>query len=301
MEIAILLIAWLVVIVSFFVLALQVFIALIEFKLTTLAGFVLVPFALWNKSAFLAERVLGAVVSSGIKILVLAVIVGIGTTLFGEFTAAMAGDDPTVESALALVLASIALFGIFGPGIATGLVSGAPQLGAGAAVGTAGAVVGAGVAGGALAVGAGRLGFGAARSATSAGSRMTGAAAGAYRLGAASSGETGVASVGAGIAGVGRAGAGAVGSRARSIASSIVAGPKEAFAAGERSTWSATGGGGLSDSSSAPDTAPTSPDWARRLQSQRRTDAAVSATVHAVRDGDRPGGGANPSIAEDER
>ncbi|RNC97028.1 MAG: P-type conjugative transfer protein TrbL [Oricola sp.] len=303
MEIAILLIAWLVVIVSFFVLAVQVFIALIEFKLTTLAGFVLVPFALWNKSAFLAERVLGAVVSSGIKILVLAVIVGIGTTLFGEFTAAMAGDDPTVESALALVLASIALFGlgIFGPGIATGLVSGAPQLGAGAAVGTAGAVVGAGVAGGALAVGAGRLGMGAARSATSAGSRIAGGATGAYRLGAASSGETGVASVGAGIAGVGRAGAGAVGSRARSIATGIVAGPKEAFAAGERSAWSATGGGGLSDSSSAPDTAPTSPDWARRLQSQRRTDAAVSATVHAVRDGDRPGGGANPSIAEDER
>jgi len=52
------------------------------------------------------------------------------------------------------VLASLALFGlgIFGPGIATGLVSGAPQLGAGAAVGTglavaglgAGAVIGAG-------------------------------------------------------------------------------------------------------------------------------------------------------------
>ena len=45
-----------------------------------------VPFALWNKTAFLAERVLGNVVSSGIKVLVLAVIVGIGTGLFAEFT-----------------------------------------------------------------------------------------------------------------------------------------------------------------------------------------------------------------------
>ena len=53
--IAVLFLAWLVLIVSFFVLAVQLFITLIEFKLTTLAGFVLVPFALWNKTAFLQE------------------------------------------------------------------------------------------------------------------------------------------------------------------------------------------------------------------------------------------------------
>ncbi|MCL2420131.1 MAG: P-type conjugative transfer protein TrbL, partial [Conexibacteraceae bacterium] len=45
-EIAVLMAAWLVVLVSFFVLAIRVFITLIEFKLTTLAGFVLVPFGL---------------------------------------------------------------------------------------------------------------------------------------------------------------------------------------------------------------------------------------------------------------
>ncbi|EPS0592652.1 P-type conjugative transfer protein TrbL, partial [Pseudomonas aeruginosa] len=76
--IVVLFIAWLVVILCFFVLAVQLFITLIEFKLTTLAGFVLIPFALWNKTSFLAEKVLGNVVSSGIKVLVLAVIVGIG-------------------------------------------------------------------------------------------------------------------------------------------------------------------------------------------------------------------------------
>src|SRR5208283_1278037 len=63
--------------------ALAVFVRfLIEFKLTTLAGFVLVPFGLFGRTAFLAERVLGNVVSSGVKILVLAVIVGIGSTIF---------------------------------------------------------------------------------------------------------------------------------------------------------------------------------------------------------------------------
>ncbi len=85
--IVVLFIAWLVVILCFFVLAVQLFITLIEFKLTTLAGFVLIPFALWNKTSFLAEKVLGNVVSSGIKVLVLAVIVGIGSGLFAEFGA----------------------------------------------------------------------------------------------------------------------------------------------------------------------------------------------------------------------
>lgn len=83
--IVVLLLAWIVVVISFFILAVQLFVTLIEFKLTTLAGFVLVPFALWNKTAFLAEKVLGNVVSSGIKVLVLAVIVGIGSTIFGQF------------------------------------------------------------------------------------------------------------------------------------------------------------------------------------------------------------------------
>ena len=41
--IVVLFLAWLVVIITFFVLAVQLFITLIEFKLTTLAGFVLVP------------------------------------------------------------------------------------------------------------------------------------------------------------------------------------------------------------------------------------------------------------------
>ncbi|MGU2390836.1 P-type conjugative transfer protein TrbL [Pseudomonas aeruginosa] len=162
--IVILFLAYLVVIVCFFVLAVQLFITLIEFKLTTLAGFVLVPFALWNKTAFLAEKVLGNVVSSGVKVLVLAVIVGIGTGLFAEFQAHP--DEPSIDHALVVMLASLALLalGIFGPGIATGLISGGPQLGAGAMAGAA-----LGTAGMAVAVGAAATGVGAA---VAAGARM---------------------------------------------------------------------------------------------------------------------------------
>src|SRR6266545_3507882 len=147
-QIFVLMIAWLVILVAFFILAVQLFVTLIEFKLTTLAGFVLVPFGLFNKTAFLAKRVLGNIVASGVKVLMLAVIVGIGSTLFSQFTLS-APNPPTIDDALSLVLASVALLGlsIFGPGIAAGLGSGAPQLGAGAAVGTALTVGGLGVAG----------------------------------------------------------------------------------------------------------------------------------------------------------
>ena len=167
--IAVLGLAWLVVILSFFILAVQLFVTLIEFKLTTLAGFVLIPFALWGKTAFLAERVLGSVVSAGIKILVLAVIVGIGTSLFGQFTVP-AGQTLTINNVLASMLASLALLGLgmYGPGIATGLVAGAPQLGAGAAAGTMLAGGGVALAAGAAAAGVGVGGFRLARGVASA-------------------------------------------------------------------------------------------------------------------------------------
>ena len=125
--------------------AIQLFVSLIEFKLTTLAGFVLVPFGLFGRTAFLAEKVLGNVVSSGVKVLVLAVIVGIGSTIFSQFTTGF-NNPPTISDALTLILAALSLLGltIFGPGIANGLIAGGPQLGAGAAVGTGLAVAGIG-------------------------------------------------------------------------------------------------------------------------------------------------------------
>ncbi|NQD95858.1 P-type conjugative transfer protein TrbL, partial [Pseudomonas sp. CrR25] len=89
--------------------------------------------------------------------------------LFAEFQAVP--DEPSIDHALVVMLASLALLGlgIFGPGIATGLVSGAPQLGAGAAAGTA--LGAAGMAAGAAAIATGVGG------AVLAGARMTPGAA----------------------------------------------------------------------------------------------------------------------------
>ena len=222
-------------ILSFFILAVQLFITILEFKLTTLAGFVLVPFALWGKTAFLAERVLGNVVASGIKVMVLAVIVGIGTTFFHAFIHALPGPRASLKEAMTLVLASLSLFGlgIFGPGIATGLVAGAPQLGAGAAIGTARRwpaarcwpVPAPGLGGG---------GLGAIR----AGSALGSGASTAYRLGQATSGETGLAGVGAGLAGVARAAGGA----ARQGMGSVAIAGSERWTGRAQAAWRATGG-----------------------------------------------------------
>src|SRR5262245_32936852 len=183
-QITILLFTWIVVLLAFFILAIQLFVTLIEFKLTTLVGFVLMPFGLFGKTAFAAERVLGNVISSGVKILVLAVVAGIGSTLFAQFTAGFGGNQPTVESAMALVLGALSLLGlgIFGPGIANGIVSGGPQLGAGSAVGTGLAAGGVVAAGAALAAGGAAL----AGSAVAGGRAIAGASLSAFRAGGAS-------------------------------------------------------------------------------------------------------------------
>jgi type IV secretion system protein TrbL len=305
LQIFILLIAWLVVIVAFFVLAVQLFVALIEFKLTTLAGFVLVPFGLFNRTAFLAERVLGNVVASGIKVLVLAVIVGIGTTLFSQFTQGFGNNQPSLETALSIVLASLSLLGlgIFGPSIASGLAAGAPQLGAGAVAGTALAAGGLGVAaamgiGGGIGLVGAALRGGAAVART--GASVAGGAASAYHLGAATSGETGVKSAAAGIAGAGKAGIGAAAAPMRQTSERIANAFRARFDAGSRAAYIATGGNvrevGASVSGEASGTAP---DWVSRMCRSQHFSHGLSASAHAVRSGDHGGGSTRVDLSED--
>src|SRR3546814_462837 len=74
-QIACLFLAWALVLLAFFILAVQLFVTLIEFKLTSLAGFVLIPFGLFANSAFLAGLVLVNVFSSGIMCLGLSVFI----------------------------------------------------------------------------------------------------------------------------------------------------------------------------------------------------------------------------------
>jgi len=312
--ILVLFLAWLVVVLCFFVLAIQLFITLIEFKLTTLAGFVLVPFALWNKTSFLAEKVLGNVVASGVKVLVLAVIVGIGSGLFTQFQ--VHPDEPSLDHALVIMLASLTLLalGIFGPGIATGLVSGAPQLGAGAmagaAIGAAGTAVAVGAAatgvGGAVAAGArmapaaAKLAGSGARAATSAAS----SAKSAFQAGSAAAGGGAKGAV-AGLGNVAKTGAQAAGRGAASRASAV----GQRMAAPFRDGWNgaaADNGAGAASGQGAGEATPSAssaqtqeqPAWAKRLHRRQQLTHAATTTAHALRGGDGGGSGQGPSLRD---
>lgn len=280
-QIAILLIAWLIVVISFFVMAIQLFVSLIEFKLTTLAGFVLVPFGLFGRTAFLAEKVLGNVVASGVKILVLAVIVGIGSTIFGQFTGGF-NNPPTINDALTLILASLSLLGlaIFGPGIANGLIAGGPQLGAGAAIGTSLAAAGLGATGVAATAGGLRAAGGAISGVAHTGASVAGGATAAYRAG--------------GMAGVAEAAAATAVSPLRRAASGL----GERYAAGARAaTERPRPGGGPSGGGSANGTPPA---WAERMRRSQTISHGASAASNVLRSGDHPSGGHSIDLSEGE-
>ena len=271
-QIAVLFFAWFVVLLSFFILAIQLFVTLIEFKLTTLAGFVLIPFGLFGKTAFLAERVLGNVVSSGVKVLVLAVIVGIGSTLFTQFTQGATGAQPTIDDAMALVLAALALLGlgIFGPGIANGIISGGPQLGAGAVIGT-----------GLVAGGAGLAAIGAVRM------------AGGTLLGLAGSSDT--------IAATTIPPGGGPGAPAGFVPSSP-AGPAGGPGGGAGVAFEGAGlAADVAAAATAPSTSPSAssePAWVQRMKRGQSAAHGLSLAAHSIRSGDSHGGGASINLSE---
>ena len=284
-QILILLISWLIVVIAFFVLAIQVFVTIIEFKLVTLAGFVLLPFAFFGRTAFMAERVLGHIISSGIKVLVLAVITGIGTTLFTQFINAGLGVEPDIQQVMAIALAALTLLGlgIFGPSIANGIVSGGPHLGAGAAAGTAiavGATIAGGIAGAKLAAGA--AGSAMAGTATG-GARAAGGASGAYAAGAA--GKTGRAAAASGLANVAKSAASSAASPLRRAADSL----KANYAAGKAGTPANAAATGAADGP---------PAWATAMKRRQAMTQGANMASHTLKGGDSHGGGSGPDISD---
>lgn len=292
MTIAVLGVAWLLVILAFFILSIQVFVTIVEFKLTALAGFILVPFALWGRTSFLAERVLGAVVSSGIKVMVLAVIIGIGSGFFSEFTAAP-GSEPDLVKALSLALGALTLFGlgIFGPGIATGLASGAPQLGAGAAVGTTLGAAGAIAIGSGAVLGGAKMLGGAALGSVRAGTAMGSAASTAYTLGQETAAKP---TVGAGLSGVAQAAGNSMKQRA-----SEALGLGDAAEQGQKAAWRALSGVRPA-SKPAGENETSAPDWATAMRRQQDGRHHQRIATETLKEGDRGGGAAIPDIDEKE-
>lgn len=66
---------------AYFVLALQIFLTRIEFALISTLGLFLISFGVFKYTAFMAEKVFGAIISFGVKFMVLSFIVSVGLPL----------------------------------------------------------------------------------------------------------------------------------------------------------------------------------------------------------------------------
>ncbi|ABQ66538.1 P-type conjugative transfer protein TrbL [Rhizorhabdus wittichii RW1] len=297
-EIAVLLIAWAIVLLAFLIIAIQIFVTLIEFKLVTLAGFVLVPFGLFGRTAFLAERVLGNVMATGVKVLVLAIIIGIGSTIFDEFVRDFGGTPPDLEQVASLALAALTLLGlaIFGPGIAAGLVSGGPQLGAGAAVATGIVATGAGAA---VGMGAASLAGAGARAGTRAAGSLSSRSAARASGGSPSAPSPPPAPAGGAPAVPPPSGApkGGGASATRSPAPASSGAPASAVETESPTAASSpdpvvTGGPAL------PPAAPHAPAWANRLRRRQAMMQGATMAAYALRSSDSGGGAAQISVED---
>lgn len=171
-------IAILVTMCAFFAMAIQCFIAYLEFLIVAVLSLVLLPFGPWKHTKFLSEKSIGAVISHGIKLMTLTFIIAIAGTVFAELVPA---QNPTIIQAFEAAVAAmaIAMLCLHAPNLASGLMSGSPSLGAGAMLsGAAGAAMG-----GAAAMGAGRMLGAAGGSLASGGAGAVARAAGAVTQG----------------------------------------------------------------------------------------------------------------------
>ena len=144
------------VMLSYLVIAIQVFLTLLEFYIIAAIAPPFLAFGAWNKSSFLAEKAIGALFGFAIKIIVLVLILSAAIPVLSDFTMPSNFSLASFGAAFRMAAAAccVALLCWQAPGVAASMMGGSPSLSAGGAVGTAaGAVFGA--------IGAGRMIMGA--------------------------------------------------------------------------------------------------------------------------------------------
>jgi type IV secretion system protein TrbL len=146
---------------AFLIMAIQVFLAVLEYYLITAIAGILVPWGVLPQTKFLAEKAIGAVVSAGIKLMVLAFIVAVTNPVLASMH--FTSQDIKLNELWSAVLTcgAIAFLSWHAPSLAAGLLAGSPSLGAGAVAQnvSAGAMMAAGVAGGMVAATRSAVGF----------------------------------------------------------------------------------------------------------------------------------------------
>jgi type IV secretion system protein TrbL len=163
-------ISYLAIIACFLIMAIHVFMAVLEYYLITAVVGILMPFGLLQATKFLAEKAIGAVVAAGIKLMVLSFILSSIEPVL-QTSMKFSGPDISFNELFAMFLTVCALMLLTwkAPDLAASLMAGSPNLGAGEA--TAPAFAAAGAAIGVITAGSSIFATKAASLASSAGSQ----------------------------------------------------------------------------------------------------------------------------------
>lgn len=191
------------VVLAFAILALQIFITYVEFYIASALLLIFIPWGSFKYTSFVAEKAIGATISYGTKLMMLGAVYGLSSGIINSFTIDLAGGQPEPISVFSSMLGPFALCLLCwqAPGMAAGLMTGAPTLSAGTAAGTAVAGFAGASAGGAMGAGVGSMAMGAGSSAAKAAAGLAGAAtAGATAGGPGAGGAAGAVAGAAGFA-----------------------------------------------------------------------------------------------------
>ena len=143
------------VVLAFGILALQIFITYVEFYIASTLLLIFIPWGSFKHTSFVAEKAIGAVISYGTKLMMLGAVYGLSSGIINSMTVSL-NSEPEPGTVFASMLGPFALCLLCwqAPGMAAGLMTGAPTLTAGTAAGTMVAGAAGAAAGGAAGAGA---------------------------------------------------------------------------------------------------------------------------------------------------
>lgn len=144
LTLATILLAGVIILIAFFVLALQIFVQLIAFKLGSLAAFVALPWGVFSGTAWVAERPLGWVASSAVRLFLLAFVASVAITFVATLPQTTSLENGGALDVLLFGLTILAL-SFLAPALASEVMQGNPNLSAAQPIQTGLAVAGAGL------------------------------------------------------------------------------------------------------------------------------------------------------------
>lgn len=136
------------IILAFIIMCLQIFITFVEFYIFALLALFFLAFAVFSKTSFISEKVIGGVISYGVKLMVLSCILSAIGPIINSFSITV-NKTPSYDSIIGACAGCLCLAFMTwqAPAVAAGLMAGSPSLSAGTVAsntmaGTAGAVAG---------------------------------------------------------------------------------------------------------------------------------------------------------------